>query len=79
MVKYSRAVRALRDVSPSPARSQTLCITLATYRWRFGVGFGRVIQREGTWFSDAFKRYAQSNVEDSRRVSRKLKMEVGLK
>ena len=34
----------------------------------------RVIQREGWRKSDAYKAYTRNNVEDSRRVSRKLVM-----
>ena len=31
-----------------------------------------MIQREGRWKSDAYKEYTRNNIDDSRRVSRKL-------
>ena len=37
----------------------------------------RVIQREGRWRSDAYKAYSRNNIEDARRVSRKLGVSSG--
>ena len=38
----------------------------------------RVIQREGSWKSDAYKVYTRNNADDARQVSRKLAAGKGL-
>lgn len=78
VARYSAALRAVREVVAKSGRNpqeyalHSLRIGGATALASGGDIAERVIQREGKWRSNAYKPYARNNVEDSRRVSRKL-------
>ena len=77
--KYDQALRAIREVVEKSARDprefalHSLRIGGASTRAAGRDVSDRVIQKEGRWWSEEYKTYtAVYNVEDAKRVSRKL-------
>ena len=83
VVRYGRALRAVKEVvaksgcNPDEFALHSLRIGGATTLAAGGDVSERVIQREGRWRSDAYKAYTRNNIEDARRVSRKLGVASG--
>ena len=83
VVRYSRALRAIEELVAKSGRNPD---EFALHSLRIGGAItlaaggdisARVIQREGRWKSDAYKAYTRNNIDDSRRVSRKLVVASG--
>ena len=78
VVMYGRALRAVKELVAKSGRNpddfalHLLPVGGATTLAAGGEISERVIQREGRWKSDAYKANTRNNVDDSRRVSRKL-------
>ena len=78
VVRYGRTLRAIKELVAKSGRNpdefalHSLRIGGANTLAAGGDILEGVIQNEGTWKSDAYKAYTRNNIEDSRRVSRKL-------
>ena len=83
VVRYSRTLRAIKELVAKSGRTpdefafHSLRIGGATTLAAGGDISERVIQREQTWKTDAYKAYTRNNIDDSRRVSRKLVVASG--
>ena len=78
LVRYGRALRAIKELvaksgpNPDELALHSLHIGEATTLAAGGDISERVIQREGRWKSDAYRAYTRNDIDDLRRVSRKL-------
>ena len=76
--KYDQALRAFREIVEKSGRNpkefalHSLRIGGASTLAAGGDVSDRVIQKEGRWVSEEYKTYTVYNVEDAKRVSRKL-------
>ena len=78
VVMYGRALRAVKELVAKSGRNpddfalHLLPVGGATTLAAGGEISERVIQREGRWMCEVYKAYTRNNIDDSRRVSRKL-------
>ena len=78
VVRYSPALRAIKQLVAKSGRNpdefalHSLRIGGTTTLAARGELSERVIQREGRWMCEVYKAYTRNNIDDSRRVSRKL-------
>ena len=76
--RYGRALRAIQELVAKSGRNpdefafHSLRIGGATTHASKEDISERVIQRERRWKSDAYKAYTRNNIDDSRRVPRKI-------